>query len=298
MNHLGFFAFGTVALFTLVFQVCEREPNDLRSEATTLDVPGYFERGVLAVGRLAPGDVDHFSFEAHAGDVLTLALRDDGQGEVADAVVAVYGPAGDEPLAFVDDVGRSLSPRLSVPVATSGLHTIAVSGFGDSLLDGGGHRERFAYRLAVTRSHELVEYDRRGRNDDPRWPSLQLLHRAQLRPRGVAAVAGSLTPGDVDHYLVPLVPHAVVTATIYDDADGEFNDPVLVLMDRDQEVLARDDDAGPGRLPRIVYRAGDAPGVALLAVDGYDADGDPSTPHEEDFDYRLVVSVEDVLSAR
>lgn len=289
-------ALGSATLFTLFFQVCEHEPNDTLAEATTLEVAPHGDRAVLAAGRLERGDVDHFSFEAEAGDVVTAALRDDTAGELADAVLAIYGPGDDtKPLAKVDDVGLDLAPLLALPIAISGTHTIAIAGFGDGKLDGSGHREDFAYRLAVTRSPELVEHDAYGRNDDPRRPSVVLLKQGRLVPRGAAVVAGSLTPGDVDHYLIPLVRHSVVTATIYDDAAGEFNDPRLVLKDMSLEVIAEDDDAGPGRLPRLVHPTGDSGRFALLVVEGYDADGDANTPHEEHFDYRLVVSMEDEL---
>ena len=250
MKLSALFLLGSGMLFTALFQVCEREPNDVIADATSLEVHPLFDQAVLAAGWLDREDVDHFSFEAHAGDVVTVALRDDTNGEVADAVLAVFGPGDAKPIAEVDDVGRSLAPRLALPVATTGTHTIAVAGFGDAKLEG-DHREAFEYRLAVTRAPETVENDDGGRNDDPARPGYELLRQKRLVPRGATVVAGSLTPGDVDRYVVPLTRHTVVTASVYDDANGEFNDALLTLIDDAGAKLVSNDDAGPGRLPRI-----------------------------------------------
>ncbi len=282
-------------LLTALFQVCEREPNDTLAEATSLEVHPIFDQAVLAAGWLDRSDVDHFAFEAHAGDVVTVALRDETGGEVADALLAVFGPDDDKkPIAEIDDVGSSLAPRVALPIDTTGTHTIAVTGFGDEKRDG-SHREAFEYRLTVTRAPEFAERDDTGQNDDRAHPGDELIRPKQLLPRGAVVVSGTLTPGDVDHYWVPLIKGAVVTASLYDDANGEFNDALLTLRDDTDKKLASDDDAGPGRLPRITYATGATEGAAVLSVDGYDEDGDAATPHTEDFAYRLVFAIEDPL---
>jgi hypothetical protein len=295
---------GLLALLPLLFQVCEWEPNDTPATATPLQAEGGLlsegrrSNGVLAAGALLPGDVDHFAFRVRKGELVTAALRDDTGGELADGVLALRGPGGGEPVARVDDVGLSLAPRLAFRARESGVHTLAVSGFGDDAVDGGDHAERFAYRLAVAVSEtspRLHESDRRGRNDDPRHADPAFLADARLVPRGAAVLSGRLTPGDVDHFLVPVPRGAVLVASVYDGEGGERHDPVLRLLDRRGHVLAEDDDAGPGFLARLEH-AGPRAGALVLAVDGFDDTPDDGTPHTQDFRYRLVVSLEDALS--
>lgn len=295
---------GALALVPLLFQVCEREPNDRPETATSLAAErgplsgARRGNGVLAAGALAPGDVDHFRLRVREGEWLTAALRDETGGELADGVMAVLGPEGGAPLARVDDVSTSLAPRLALRAERSGVYTLAVSGFGDAALDGSGHRERFEYRLAVAVSEappELRESDARGRNDDPHHPDPAFLAGARLRPRGAAVLAGRLGPGDVDHFLVPVAPGAVLTAALYDGEGGERSDSLLRLLDRRGALLAEDDDAGPGFLSRIVHPAAHA-GTLVLAVDGFDDTPGDGAPHAQAFDYRLVVAVEDALA--
>ena len=295
-------AIGFLALFSLPFQVCEQEPNDTLETATPLESkhgPLAGERrgnGVLAVGHLRPGDVDHYRFRVRQGEVVTAALRDETGGERADGVMALFGPGGGDPLAKVDDVATSLAPRLALVAEESGDYTLAVSGFGDEDLNG-DHEQRFAYRLAVAVAKaqpELRESDVGGRNDDPRHPDLAFLKDARLLPRGAAVLTGELEPGDVDHFLIPAVPGAVVTAAVYDLEGGEANDSVLRLLDGDGEVLIENDDAGPGFLSRIVHSV-DRPGRLVLAIDGFDDTPDDGAPHEQAFRYWLVVAVEDEI---
>lgn len=293
---------GVFALIPLLFQVCEQEPNDTLATATSLHEGrslGARGSGVLAVGELGPGDVDHYRFRVRRGQVVTAALRDDTGGELADGVMAVFGPTGGAPLARVDDVSTNLAPRLALHAERGGWYTVAVSGFGDEDVDGGDHAEHFAYRLSVAvsgRGAGLHESDHAGRNDDPRHPDPAFLG-AQLVLRGAAVLQGSLGPGDVDHFWLPAVRGSVLTASVYDTRSGERNDSVLRLLERDGEELARDDDAGPGFLSRIVHPVEDG-GLLVLALDGFDDEPDDMAPHAQDFHYRLVVTVEDDLDGR
>lgn len=108
-------------------------------------------------------------------------------------------------------------------------------------------------------------------------------------------LSGEIEPGDdVDHFLIPAVPGAVVTAAVYDLEGGEGDDSVLRLLDRDGEVLAEDDDAGPGFLSRIVHSV-DRPGTLVLTIDGFDDTPDDGAPHAQAFRYWLVVAVEDEI---
>lgn len=290
---LPFGAAGALVLLCVLGVACE-----IGSSGPT-PIP---EEGGLVAGRLEPGEADRFTFTARRGALVTLALRDDSDGERADAVLAVFAEGFESPEVRVDDVGRSLAPRLAFVVARSGSHTAVVSGFGDADFDGGDHAQAFDYRLALAVAPsppELVE-EREAANDDALGAEPTLLDRGGLLPRGAALLTGELTPGDVDHYLLPLPSGAVVTASVYEEDGGERHDSVLRLLGpRAEAVLAEDDDAGPGLLSRVVYRVPDGPprDPAILAVEGYDPDPEDGAPHEERFRYRLVVSVEDDLAA-
>jgi hypothetical protein len=297
-----------LALGSFLFQSPEREPNDSYATATPLSETRIFlsdglrGNGSVARGEITAGDVDHFSFHARSGELVTASLRDETGGELADAVLALFGPDDEDPLKIADDTSTNLAPSLTFEVDTPGLYTLAVTGFGDEEADGGDHAEHFAYRLAVAVAAEppaLAEGDD-DRAPAERWwrADASLLASGRLVPRGAAVLTGTLAPGEVDEFLVPLPPRTTLTATVYDEADGEFNDSVLRLLDLRGEVLAADDDGGLGLLSRIVYASPSrrAPAMGLIAVEGFDPDPADDSPHEEAFTYRLAVSVEDRLS--
>jgi hypothetical protein len=195
---LPFGAAGALVILSALGFACE-----IGSGGDPTPIP---EEGGLVAGRLEPGEADRFTFTAGRGALVTLALRDDSDGERADAVLAVFAEGFESPEARVDDVGRDLAPRLAFVVARSGSHTVVVSGFGDQELDGGDHAQAFDYRLALAVAPsppELVE-EREAANDDALGAEPTLLDRGGLLPRGAALLTGELTPGDVDHYLLPL----------------------------------------------------------------------------------------------
>jgi hypothetical protein len=292
------------ALLLLWVSLCtggqpEREPNDGLGEAMPLArgrrglpdfVNGRHWDGLVQRARLEPGDVDYFSLAARAGDVLTVSLFETGRGEFEDPVIAVFGPGDDEPLALDDDGGPGFLPQLAVPVDRTGVWTIAVAGFGDAELDGGDHDAQFPYELVVAVAMDAAsvqERDVAGGNDTPaRAEPLSLL------PGKAVVVDGALAPGDTDHFFLPLPPHLVLTASLYDDAAGEFNDSRMTLVGLAGDELAEDDDSGPGFLSNLAVESHRAPGGAVLVVTGFDPDPDDDRGHEQGFPYRLVLSLE------
>ncbi len=284
----------------LLPQPHEREPNDSPETASALlakpgNQPDFVTSrhadGVVLHGRLVPGDVDYFRFLARAGDVVTISLFESERGGFHDPVLAVSGPGDSEPVAMDDDAGPGFLPRVAVPIDRTGTWTIAVGGFGDEDLDGGDHEQSFEYDLVVAVDAQPVrlrEWDVRGGNDDARFAELLL-----ALPGRSVVVSGELRPGDVDHFLLPVLPRAVVTASLYDDQQGEFNDSVLRMLDARGNLLAEDDDSGPGFLSNLgmpIPFPGPL-GFRVLSVTGFDPHPTDTLPHEERFRYRLAVSL-------
>jgi len=280
----------------------EREPNDRPADATPLArtraglpdfLPGRFADGVVERGRLDPGDVDYYSFAVRAGDVLMASVFEAGRGAFADPMLALAGPGDAEPVVVDDDGGPGFLPRLTAAIDRTGVWTIAVAGFLDDALDGGDHEERFAYDLVVAVAAQpatIAERDVRGGNDSARRAEL-----VPLPPQGAVVVTGTLTPGDADHFLVPLAPRSVLTASLYDDAGGAFNDSRLELRDLAGRLLVEDDDSGPGFLSNVALDSARLRGPVVVSVSGFD----PSAAgHEQSFAYRLVVSARRTPPAR
>lgn len=250
--------------------------------------------GFVAAGRLAPGDVDRFSFRLRRGAVLTAALLDGEGGEFHDPVLGVFGPGDAEPVALDDDGGPGFLPRLALRAGEGGVFTLAVSGFGDSDFDGSGHEERLRYRLVVaarTDSSHQVESEggRRGQNDSLRGADLVRL------ASGTAIVSGRMERGDVDIFEVWMDRDSTLTASVYDEAAGEYHDAVLRLRDRDGKLLAENDDGGPGFLPNLVFSPSQRKHArrsfpVYVELTGLDPDPSDPRPHREEFRYELVLS--------
>jgi hypothetical protein len=251
-----------------------------------------FGRGGLVIeGRLTPGDADRFSFRLRAGELLTASLQDGRAGEFNDPVLGVFGPGDAAPLARSDDAGPGFLPRLALRADRDGVWQVAVSGFGDADFDGSGHEERLRYRLVLAAESDPPERRESEAND-----GIPSADRVRL-PFGASLVSGRLVRGDVDVYEVWLDARSTLTASLFDAEAGEFHDAVLRLLDRDGNVLARNDDGGPGFLPNLAFeprRSGRSwrPFPVYLEVGGFDPDPADARPHPEDFEYGLVVSVD------
>lgn len=261
---------------------------------------GHGNERVGATGRviaasLAPGEVRRHAVFLREGELLTAAVVDAAGGEYHDPMLGVFAPSDSaRPLARDDDGGPGFLPRLALRAAESGWFALAVTGFGDEDFDGGGHGERFRYRLVVAIERDpprLVERERRrGRSGGADVDLLRLR-------RGATLVTGRLTPGDDDVFELWLDPGATLTASVFESGRGEFHDPVLRLLDERGRVLAVNDDGGPGRLANLFYAAGSAgrggrPRPVQLELSGFDPDGAGDAAHAEDFPYQLVISID------
>jgi WD40 repeat protein len=117
-------------------QPIESEPNDALSQANLLPLPSA-AWGVLS----AKGDVDHFAFEARAGQKLVFDLAADSIGSKANAILTLFDAQG-RVVADNNDFGSS-DPLLAFTVPADGRYVIRVS---DLMLAGGSE---YFYRLSL-----------------------------------------------------------------------------------------------------------------------------------------------------
>lgn len=126
-------------------EVTEAEPNDrLEQAAAAVTLPAVIN------GRILPGDVDHFSFDARKGRNLTLAVAArELIPYLADAVpgwfqanLTLLDSKGRE-IAFADDFGHRPDPLICVTIPADGRYTLRIR---DSICRG---REDFVYRISA-----------------------------------------------------------------------------------------------------------------------------------------------------
>lgn len=272
-------------------RAAEPEPNDDRATAPSIagggDLADFAPTGVVTVaGELGDGDIDHFTFGVRAGEPVTLALFDElGAGEFHDPLLVVFDGSGAE-IARNDDGGAGFFARLALVPQQDDDWTVAVTRAADASLDG-AFGESFPYLLVAAVAGPAVVLDAdtapgpQGANDDDSV--------AQPLTAAGAVVSGDLVPGDHDVYALPVADGDVVTLSVFDAADGEFADSLLRVR-RTGVELARDDDAGPGRLSNLVRRVGPGEGGTWhVEVTGLPMRG--LAPHQEQFEYQLVVAV-------
>lgn len=274
----------------------EAEPNDDRASAPSIsggvDLVDFAPSGVVTVdGTLGDGDVDHFAFGVRAGEPVSLALFEDANGELHDALLVVFDGAGTE-IASNDDGGPGFFARLALVPAADDAWTVAVTRAPDLARDG-DFGTPFAYRLVVAAAAEpsgpsgpaaLPDADTvpgpQGANDAD----------ASAQPLGGASavVTGALVPGDRDVFSFPVAAGDLVTVSVFEPANGELHDSVLKLRRAGSE-LASDDDAGPGLLSNLARRAGAGEaGTWQVEVTGF---ASPAyAPHQQEFAYQLVVA--------
>lgn len=122
-------------------QSAESEPNNLRGQATVLQIPA----AVWGVAE-AKGDIDHFAFDAPAGQtvVIDLVAQTVGHGVVSklNGIVTLWNPAGRLVASNNDNVAE-LDPLLVYTTTLAGRYTVAVS---DQQLYGSPDHN---YRLSV-----------------------------------------------------------------------------------------------------------------------------------------------------
>lgn len=265
----------------------EPEPNQDRASAPSISndlaLAEFAPSGVVTVdGALEDGDVDHFAFGVRAGEPVSLALFEDANGELHDALLVVFDGDGAE-LASNDDGGPGFFSRLLLLPGADDEWTVAVTRAPDPGRDG-DRGEPFGYRLVVAAAGPGAQPDADagspGANDGDAT--------AQPFVGSAGVVTGSLVPGDRDVFAFPAAVGELVTVSVFEPDAGEFHDSVVRLR-RAGAGLAADDDAGPGRLSNLGRRVGAGEdGTWLLELTGFASP--PGAPHQQAFAYQLVVS--------
>lgn len=266
--------------------VGESEPNG-RGTPTPLPSPlaaflTAFPSGVVLVtGTLTAADVDFFSLQLTAGQLLMLGAFDEHGGELNDARLGLFfeAPSANDPNvppdASNDDGGPGFLPRLAASITQSGTWKIGVTGYRDRNFEGDHLEARSApipYRLVVavtSVSPALVESE--SANDTSAG--------ADLLPAGGAVLRAALDRNDVDWSAIDLAAGEGVTYSLFDlqsgllaSADGERNDTRLELVDALGVPVAggANDDGGPGFLSNLSYTVpAGAGGRHRLVVSGF-----------------------------
>ncbi|HEV3137883.1 MAG TPA: PPC domain-containing protein, partial [Pirellulales bacterium] len=118
-------------------QPVEAEPNDTIASANSLSLPSGVW-GVLG----AKGDIDHFAFDARAGQKLVFEIAAAAIGSKANAILTLFDAHG-RVLADNNDFGATSDPLMAFTIPADGRYVIQVS---DLML--AGSAEHF-YRLSL-----------------------------------------------------------------------------------------------------------------------------------------------------
>jgi hypothetical protein len=131
------------------FPLLESEPNNSFATAQFIPPATHPFGGVAVDGAVPPGDVDYFSVDLAAGDIITAATYDfdpTGSGG-SDTVLGLFRPDGSL-MASSDDDGPGFLSALYRQADASGRWRVAVSGFPDFSFVG-EHGEDIRYKLVL-----------------------------------------------------------------------------------------------------------------------------------------------------
>ncbi|MGC8759555.1 MAG: PEP-CTERM sorting domain-containing protein [Bryobacteraceae bacterium] len=119
----------------------ESEPNNSWTAANL--IPGHDGTIIIQGSRVGDPSADYFRFPVIAGDTLTATVCCSG-----DPMLRLFDPSG-TPVISDDDSGPGLMPLIIYPISSSGLWTIAVTGWPDwSFISGGSYG--WDYELTLT----------------------------------------------------------------------------------------------------------------------------------------------------
>lgn len=108
----------------------ESEPNN--TWATANVIPSHDGTIIINGSRVGDGSADYFRFPVLAGDTLFASVCC-----IGDPMLGLFDPSGNYVLAD-DDSGPGLMPYFAYTIPTSGLWTVAVTGYPDWGFSGGG----------------------------------------------------------------------------------------------------------------------------------------------------------------
>ena len=147
-KFIGLAVLGLAATAFAQTPVVESEANNSYATANFIAAALYPTAGVAIDGSLNPGDVDYFSFNLAAGDLVGLSTYDfsGNTSSALDTMIGVFGPGGAF-FDFDDDDGIGFLSMYQFQVPTSGTWAFAVTGFGDGDFNGSDHTEEGDYKL-------------------------------------------------------------------------------------------------------------------------------------------------------
>jgi len=121
----------TIACWTTRASVIYNEVESNNDLATANLIASHDGTIIIYGSRVNDGSADYFRFPVLAGDTLTASVCCYG-----DPMLALFDPSGN--MVIANDDWYSLMPYISYAIPTSGLWTIAVTGYPDLGFSGGG----------------------------------------------------------------------------------------------------------------------------------------------------------------
>lgn len=176
----------------------------------------------------AADDADWFAIEMVEGRPYRINVEGFGEDALGDPVLTLYDAQGNE-VASDDDGGAGLNAYLSFTSTTGGPYFAAVSAYG-------GGTGRYYIRVTDTDVPGNVATD-------------ENLDAAA----GDSRLSRTDFPGDIDFYRVVLEEGARYTITVSGAGENPLADPFLAISDGENNVVASDDDSGPGLDARLRF---------------------------------------------
>ncbi|HRE44173.1 MAG TPA: pre-peptidase C-terminal domain-containing protein [Terricaulis sp.] len=203
--------------------------GDIPDSSQTDEALGFDGQGrVSTLG--APGDVDWFAVDLVEARTYRFSVESTGETPLADPMLTIYDVNG-EAVATDDDGGAGLNAYLTFSSVTGGPHFVAVSGYGDST-------GQYYVRASDTDipGHIYSDEALDSANGDERVSRIDI-------------------PGDLDVFRVDLEEGVRYVMEVNGFGDHALADPQLTLLNANDEVIASDDDSGPGRNARLRFTA-------------------------------------------
>ncbi len=253
-------------------------------------------RAKLICGTLDARDVDAYAFSLTSGQLLLAALFDDAAGEKNDSVLGLFSGTTPPALASDDDSGPGFFSRLALPVTSTSVQRIGVTGFGDTSWNG-AHREAATalvrYTLVVAAVSSPAPFQETEGNNS-------LATANPLPTEGV--VGGTLGTADVDYFKIDLEVGDRLAVSVFDlapsqfaVAGGERNDALLGLFTPAGALATggTNDDGGPGFMSNLLFTVPAGQGGSWkVALSGFGDTAFTGAHKEGPFSYLLVVARE------
>jgi hypothetical protein len=254
-------------------------------------------RATLIRGTLDAHDVDAYAFSLTSGQLLLATLLETAEGERNDTVLGLFTGTTPPALASDDDSGAGFFSLLDLPVASTGVQRLAVTGFGDSYWNGTHNEAPTAlvpYTLLVAAVSNPPPFQEVESNNT--------LATATALPPVAGVVGGTLGVNDVDYYKIDLEPGDRLAISFFDLkpglfqlADGERNDSQIALFTPNNGLAlgGTNDDGGPGMMSNLLFTVPAGQGGSWKI--GFSGKGDAGFigQHKEGpFSYLLVVARE------